>query len=181
GGNAVVSSVGAIDLGASTIGGDLSVTSETGITDSGPIAVGDEASFKTLNDAGGDIILDAANTYGGPVTVRARNNADSASAAGQIDVRDTDGTMQIAGAESTKSLTFRADDVDVLGTVSGGDITLAPLTNGTTVALNDASGSFSITAADLANLDSSGTVTVGSASAGAVNIGSLGAIDLSGE
>ncbi len=181
GGNADVSSVGAIDLGASTIGGDLSVTSETGITDSGPIAVGDEASFKTLNDAGGDIILDAANTYGGPVTVRARNNADSASAAGQIDVRDTDGTMQIAGAESTKSLTFRADDVDVLGTVSGGDITLAPLTNGTTVALNDASGSFSVSASDLANLDSSGTVTVGSASAGAVNIGSLGAIDLSGE
>jgi filamentous hemagglutinin family protein len=72
-GNNVALTAGAIDLGASTISGTLSVISSSGsITDSGPVTV--VGTTTLVANAGGDVILDnAGNDFGGTVSVDGRN------------------------------------------------------------------------------------------------------------
>ncbi|MBX3387372.1 MAG: filamentous hemagglutinin N-terminal domain-containing protein [Phycisphaeraceae bacterium] len=180
-GSVQMSSDDAIDLGASSIGGDLELVSGEAITDSGAVTVGGNAEFKTLNDDGGDIILDEDHAFAGTVRARVRNAADTDAADGEIDVRDADGFMDFAGGETEGTVTLRADDLDITGTLTAGDVNLRPLTAGTTIAVNDAAGSMDISTADLANIDSAGTVEIGSANAGEINVGSMGTTDLSGE
>jgi hypothetical protein len=63
GGNALISNARATNLGASTIGGELSVTSNGNLADAGAIAVGSTASF-TTTALNADILLDQLSVAG---------------------------------------------------------------------------------------------------------------------
>lgn len=94
----------------------------------------------------------------------------------------TSAAIDTTGGAGSSRVTLNATDVTLGATVSSGTggIILAPSTIGSTIAINDATGAFSVTAADLLNLNSTGTVTIGRFDGtGAINLGSLGAIDLS--
>jgi filamentous hemagglutinin family protein len=80
-------------------------------------------------------------------------------------------------------VTLTANTIAIANTVTGnGGINLVPDAAATTVAINDATGTFSLSAAELAFLESTSVVSIGSAtSSGAFNIGSAGSIDLSSE
>ncbi|MDL5053080.1 filamentous hemagglutinin N-terminal domain-containing protein [Oscillatoria laete-virens NRMC-F 0139] len=71
------------------------------------------------------------------------------------------------------------DAIEILSNITAsGGITLAPRSDAVTIGLNDALGSFNLTAAELQRLTSS-TVTIGRLTGtGAINIGSLGTINL---
>lgn len=97
---------------------------------------------------------------------------------------DHTGTAAIAGAinAGAGAVSVTASDVNITAAVTGnGGIVLAPASAGQSIAVNDAAGSFSVSSTELAQLDSTGTVTVGGASAGAITVGSAGATDLSTE
>lgn len=85
------------------------------------------------------------------------------------------------GISGTGALTLNADTMALNGgAIGGANITLQPNTLTQTIGLNDAAGVLNLTAAELQSLSSSGTVTIGAAGGtGAINIGSLGAVDLS--
>lgn len=180
-GNASIASVADLDLGASTVGGDLSVTSEGAISDSGVLSVAGNASFRTLNNAGAEITLDQAHQFAGTLSAHARDAADSAATAADIDVRDADGMMEFASGESLGEIALRADDLDITGTLSAGNVVIRPLTATQTIAINDASGAMDISTTDLGNISSAGTVEIGAANAGQISVGSLGTTDLSAE
>ena len=67
----------------------------------------------------------------------------------------------------------------VTAVTANGGITLRPATSSSGLAINDGAVGFSVTTAQLLQLASTGTVTLGSTSgSGAINIGSLGAVNL---
>ncbi len=72
----------------------------------------------------------------------------------------------------TSTFTLRADGVGLLATVTAdGGISIAPLSAGTSVGLNGGIGTLGLTTAELGFLSSNGgTVTIGSAGAGAVTV-----------
>jgi filamentous hemagglutinin family protein len=92
---------------------------------------------------------------------------------------NTGGTIS-AGAGA---VTLTANTINIANTVTGnGGINLVPDAAATTVAINDATGTFSLSVAELAFLASTSVVSIGSAaSSSAFNIGSIGSIDLSAE
>lgn len=180
-GDVVMTSSQGIDLASSMIGRDLTLTSDGSITDSGPISVGGVTDLETRNDAGAAIILDAANSFADFVSARSRNAADTATSAGAIEIRDTDGFLAVGNSETTGTATLRSNDLDILGTLKAGDVNLLPVSPGTTIAVNDSAGTMSIDTTDLQNIDCAGTVTIGLAASGAIHVGSLSAIDLSTE
>lgn len=77
-----------------------------------------------------------------------------------------------------KRLTVIADRLDIYKKLTApAGLTLQPRTPTMTIGLNDADGDFNLTLAELNNLASSGTVTIGAADGtGGITIGSLGSI-----
>lgn len=182
GGSIVVFENGPMNLASVRTTGSASLSAAGAITDSGVLVIGGAASFRTLNDAGANITLDEIGSTFGQLTVQSRNQADDADAAGVIDIRESS-TMDVALVSTTGSVTLRAPDINIgVGGISAGSsfVTLRPLDPAAAIAINDASGAFSLTAAELARINTTGVVNLGAnGGAGAVAIGSLGAIDLS--
>ncbi|MBK8065450.1 MAG: hypothetical protein IPK29_16450, partial [Betaproteobacteria bacterium] len=75
---------GGFDLAASTVSGNLRVTSTGAITDSGNLSVAGLAAFETRLNAGAAITLNSAGNNYGSVSALARNGANTANAAGAI-------------------------------------------------------------------------------------------------
>lgn len=74
-------------------------------TQTGTLTISGVASFKSLNDSGGAITLDAnANTFGS-ISAQVRNAADTADAVAAINLRST-GAMTLAGIRTGGSLTL---------------------------------------------------------------------------
>ncbi|MEQ8753749.1 MAG: CHAT domain-containing protein [Coleofasciculus sp. G1-WW12-02] len=167
GANVTLNDSNTIDLGASTITGTLGVTAGGEITDSGALSV---AGGTTLNANGNNITLDNANDFS---TVAVTSGVN-------VTLNDTNG-IDLGASTMTGNLDVTATDVNVTGTVeTGGNITLKPTNDTSTIALNDTNGTFNLNATDLANLSSTGTVTIGRTSGtGAISIGSQGAVNLS--
>jgi len=129
----------------------------------------------TTNNGGLDVtaagtltIAGAIASGGGNVSLNAGANAFTDNAAATINA-------------GSGTVTVTADAIAGIGAAvtANGGITLQPQTAGTSIGLNDPNGSFSLTSGELLNLFSTGTVTLGAASAGAISIGGSGALDLS--
>ncbi len=97
-----------MDLGPSTVGGALSVSTTGAITDSGVLSVGTTTSLTA--GAANDITLNNANNFGGAVTVVSGNN---------VTLNDT-GALSIASAAVATNFTLTA----------GGAVDLGPSTVG---------------------------------------------------
>ncbi len=97
-----------MDLGPSTVGGALSVSTTGAITDSGALSVGTTTSLTA--GAANDITLNNANNFGGAVTVVSGNN---------VTLNDT-GALSIASAAVATNFTLTA----------GGAVDLGPSTVG---------------------------------------------------
>ncbi|CAM8634711.1 Filamentous haemagglutinin, N-terminal [Candidatus Methylacidiphilaceae bacterium] len=92
------------------------------------------------------------------------------------------GALSITAA-GAGNVILQADTIALGGAVTAvtanGGITLRPATSSSGLAINDGAVGFSVTTAQLLQLASTGTVTLGSTSgSGAINIGSLGAVNL---
>ncbi len=173
---------GGVTLGQ-TAAGTLSVQTTGGdITQAGVLAVAGTSSFTARNGTGGEVVLtDDANSFGGPVTLVSRTGDDSAVGDGDLNVVAT-GTLPVAGATTSGDVTLRADDLAITGVVRGdAGITLANRTAGTDIFVGGAGAGISLSAAELAFLDSDGSVLIGQADAGTISVGDGGAVNLSGE
>jgi autotransporter-associated beta strand protein len=102
-----------------------------------------------------------------------KNNATS-TGAGSVNVVAEATTISAAVAGASVSITAHSIAVDATITANGG-ITLQPDDDADTIGLESASGSFNLSEAELKNLSSTGTVTIGRATgAGAVTIADTG-------
>ncbi|WP_322745273.1 CHAT domain-containing protein [Coleofasciculus sp. LEGE 07081] len=171
GGTANLNDSDGIILGASNLSGNLQVTAlgTPGITSNGAIRV---TGTTNLNANGHDIALDnAANNFTGAVSLTG----------GTAIINDTDG-ITLGASTLSGQLNVTATDINITSQINaGGNITLQPQTSDSSIALNDATGAFNLTVSELEKLSTSGTVTIGSGiGTGSINLGSLGAINLSG-
>ncbi len=115
-----------------------------------------------------DLVVSELVTATGNVTLDAGTGDFSNSGAGTV----------FAGGD----LLVNADTVALGAVMTADNITIQPETAGQTIGLNDASGALNLTEAELQLLASTGDVTIGVANgSGAITIGGLGGIDLSGE
>ena len=149
GANAVqITDANTLTLGAGTVSGTLTVSAVSGVTVSGDVVTA------------------------GTVSVNADSDADGT---GTFAVADGVG---LNSGNANAAVTITAGDVNLnaTGTVKSGtqDLTLKPADVAGTIGLSGGSGSFNVSAAELANLGSSGTVVVGQATGtGAINIGAM--------
>lgn len=174
---------GDLTLGAATIGGMLSATSNGGdITQTDALAITGTSSFIARNGTGGEVFLtDTGNSFGGAMLLSSRLGNDAAFGDGDLNVVAM-GTLAVSQATTTGDLALTADDFDFSGAIRGdASISLANLTAGTDIFLGGTGTGISLTAAELAFLDSDGSVGIGQADAGSISIGADGAIDLSSE
>ncbi|MEQ9370829.1 MAG: CHAT domain-containing protein [Coleofasciculus chthonoplastes F3-SA18-01] len=154
-----------IILGASTITGTLGVTAKGAITDSGNLSV---TGGTTLNANGNDITLDNANNFS---TVAANGK--------NVTLNDNNGII-LGASTITGTLGVTATDVNINGTVSAANATFKPTSATSTIGIGDsAAGTFNLNTTDLSNLQSNGTVTIGSSTVTG-NV-SINTIDLSSE
>ncbi len=183
--------------GTSTIGRNLSLTTSAGnitvpaLTINGTITLatlgsGDDISAGpitgatqfnvTTTGAGGDASISSASSIvasvsiGGTLTFNAPTFAVIASSS----------ALTLGASSAGTTLQVTAPDLAITGLVfAGGDILIQPDNDADTISLNNSGGDFSLTAADLANINSNGVVTIGRATGtGNINVGSLGNIDL---
>ena len=160
--DATVTDSTALDLAASTVGGNLAATSNGGdITDSGDIAVTGDSTF-TASQAGSSIVLDSAgNNFGGSVTFL----PDDGSLA-NVTVVDNSALELQNGLDLSGNLDVTANGVSQ----AAGGVAVAGTTD------IDA-GANAITLAD-ANNDFSGTVTLSNSGANDVSIANQGGLEL---
>ena len=121
---------GGFDLAASTVSGNLRVTSTGAITDSGNLSVAGLAAFETRLNAGAAITLNSAGNNYGSVSALARNGANTANAAGAITLLEAS-AMNIAGLQTTSTAALTAN-----GAITQGGV----MTVGTTATLNAGAG-----------------------------------------
>jgi adhesin/invasin len=121
--------------------------------------------------AGTLTLAGAIATGGGNISLNPGTNAFADDAGGTINA-------------GSGSVTVTADTIAALAAAitGNGGITLQPKTAGVTIGLNDPTGSFNLTKAEMLELSSTGTVTLGAATSGAVSVaGTGGALDLSSD
>jgi len=156
---------GNIALNTNGSAGDASITNATDVK-------------LVTSDIGGNLAVTA--------TTGTLTNSGTASVGKEISLT-ADTIINNGSLQSTNSnITLAADDLNLAaGSINAGSgsITLQPKTISRPIALNDtASGSLSLSLATLTALEKTGSVIIGkSGGTGAINIGSLGAIDLSGK
>ncbi len=191
GGDASVASIGPMTFGASAIGGSLTAVATGPITDAAALTVDGAASFKTLNNAGAAITLDNAMNVFGALTASSRDGADAAAAAGNITIieRSVSGNtrMTVTSIATTGNIALSAPDIEIDTASPGealsagaGSITLRPVNAGATIGL-DAAADFSVSLAELQELSTTGTVTIGATDSGAISIGDAVNLDLSAQ
>jgi len=177
-GGAITSPGGATDI---TIGGTLGtvrLTSATSVgttTDPLTLSVARLGTSTTtgqinLQDSRSLAVVGAVSSGNNNINISAQGNDFSNTVAGTVNA----GTAQVK---------VTSDTIALGGVITGnGGITLQPFTTTTTLALNDATGTFSLTAAELQILASTGTVTIGRTDgSGTMSLGSVGAINLFAE
>lgn len=186
----------------SQTGGNLTLTSGFGdLTVPNMVVGGSNASFSTTQD---DADISVATITGANnfnlSTVSPGNTGHAAleSAGNMVLTSDVQGELtltsggnmsvtsttplRVAAATASGFANFIAPDAIITGPISAGagGIVLQPDDNTDTVGINSATGDFQLTEAELQNLSTTGTVTIGrSAGTGAIDIGGLGAIDVS--
>ena len=163
--DATINEFGETDLGASTLTGDLVVTSSGGITDSGILAVTGVADL-TAQD--GDILLNSAASAFGSLDLLG-NNIDVTEAGNtQIDAVDTHGNFALTSTgDVTQTGAITADGDASVTTLATKDITLTDANN---------FGTFQFSGQDVSFNENSNTDLEASTAAGVLTITSLGNI-----
>jgi trimeric autotransporter adhesin len=183
GNNVVLRDINALDLGASTISGTLSVTTAGALTDSGNLSVTGTTTLAA--GAGNDVILDSAGnnfstvaiTSGRNVTLVDSNALDlgTSTVAGTLNVTTggaltqsgavtVPGTTTVAaGAANNITLNNGANDFSTVGITSGNNISLADA-NALDLGTSTISGNLNVATAgvitDSGNLNVTGTTTL---------------------
>jgi hypothetical protein len=166
--NVQLTDINAIDLGASTVSGTLTVNAGGDITDSGNLIVANDAAFTTAG--GSSIILDqSGNTFNGTVTF-------SASSGVLHDVTVVDTTaFDITGVTLNGTLSVTSGgDVTQSGAVKGPDAADAPnlaVTSAGNVTLNNTANQVGTLA-----IDADGTVQFREANNMKLTVGTVGTV-----
>lgn len=136
--NAEISVFGALDLGASDVGGDLVATSSdlggsdlAAITDSGDLLVAGQASFETRSATAGDITLDQAGNSFASVGARTYDSSGLVAVDGDIRIDQT-GAMTLLGIDTLGSVELNAESFNGQGAILAHGLTLNA-TNGPAV------------------------------------------------
>jgi len=168
GNDVAITDTGALDLHASTVSGNLSVTANGAITDSGVVAVTGSATLAA--GAGNNITLDAGDHFAGGIGIASGNNvAITDTGALNLAASTVSGTLNVtAGGAITDSGALTVTGATTLAAGTGNDITLdnadhftggVGITSGKNVTLND-TGALDLRASTVSgNLD----VTTGGA------------------
>ncbi len=125
-GNATLNNAGGVDLAASTVNGELSVTSNGTITDSGTLDVTGAVSFVTRDNSPANIMLDESASKFGAITARTLNTAGDTVVAGAIAIAEN-AAMDLADIDTTSTASFTANGAitDSGAVIVGGQTTLA--------------------------------------------------------
>ncbi|TCO79223.1 hypothetical protein EV699_1201, partial [Plasticicumulans lactativorans] len=190
----------ALALGSSTVSGDLAVTAGGAISDDGPLTV----SGATVLAAGAtnDITLDAANSFGGPLTVLSGRHVvlnsvgalelGSSTVSGDLDV-SANGAISVSGVVSTGNATLiaTAGGIGGTGTVQGTNVALRAAgaigtgggrlqtTAGTLAAQADGGGVF-VSETDAVTLADLGGIANRAGAGGVYDVQAGGALTVSG-
>lgn len=151
---------------------DISVGTITGATNFNLTTVSPGNTGNATLESAGNMILSSG--VRGTLTLTSGGNMTVAAGASS--------PLRIASATSSGFATFTGPDVIITGPISAGaaGIILQPDNDADTVGINSGTGDFQLSEAELQNLSTTGTVTIGrSTGTGATMIGDLGAIDLS--
>ncbi|MFK7767220.1 MAG: hypothetical protein AB8B55_08355 [Mariniblastus sp.] len=197
-GDATVINTSAVDLSASTVGGDLDVTATTGdITDSGAINVTGMGQFTAIAGAINLDQLDITDSIGlastGDATIVDASDLDlkASNVGGNLDATATAGditdsaTVTVAGTAQFNAADGLIDlgDLDVTGSIGLTSLTSATVVNTTAVDLSTSNvGTDLEVTATTGDITDSGTVTVGgmgqfSAPAGIIDLDQLAITD----
>ena len=182
GGNATVVNASTLDLGASSVDGDLSATATTGdITDSGNIDVTGNAAFT----AAGDITLDNQLTVGGTTTFAAGDDITlvSATAVDLLSVTAGGDLTVTAGGNITDSGPVTVGgNADFTTTQAGDDVALDQLAVTGTVGVHTTGAGADATLVNTIALNLAASEVGGDLSATATtgNLTDAGAIDVDG-
>jgi len=156
GADATIANSTAVNLAASSVGGGLNVTANSGgISSSGNVTAGSDITL-----TGDAIALNNSVTSGGSLNATANNGEISNS-----------GVINAA-----TDITLTGDAIALNNSLSSpGNIILQPLNNNTTIALGGETGTFNLSAAEIANLsDGFSSITIGrSDGTGTANLGSI--------
>ncbi len=158
-GNLFLNNNAALDLGTSNITGNLNVTANGSISDSGPVAVGGNSNF-TTSEVNADIELDQLNASGSI-------SLNTSGPEGNATITATDVNLETSNVGGNLSATATTGDISTSGTInSGGDITLGANQNITTGDIINSLGNITITSIS-GNIDSSaGTLNTSSVNDG---------------
>lgn len=201
GGNvAITNSTGITVDGTSAIGGNLALTATTGNIDVQTTSVaGTNVSLTTVanNATINTATLSGVKTFtlstagaGGDAHVASSGLMTiTSNVAGTLTFNGGAGvtiasipTLRLGGSIANGFLTITAPDVDISGVVMAGSagIILQPDADGKTIGINSSGSDFTLSLAEMLNLITSGTVTIGRTSGtGLTSIAGLGATNLS--
>ncbi len=119
--------------------GDVTLTAEGNITQTGSINVDGSVAFKTLDDNGGDIILDGDNEMG-RILALVRDGLDDNDAEGDITIHENH-EIEIGQLSTMGAITLKSNDIRIEGPVSGfGRLWFEPMNPDITFAIGEASG-----------------------------------------
>lgn len=152
--DATITTLGNVDLGSVSVQNDLSVVSSANITNSGIIAVANNASFAA--GGGSSIAIDQANTFGGTVTfasttigvdlqnVSIRDTDTTAidlqtlTLAGNLDVNSNGGITDSGNLSVLGTTNLQSDNTSVINLNSANDfVGNVSITGGSDVSLSD--------------------------------------------
>jgi hypothetical protein len=154
-------------LGASTVGGTLTVTDSVGnLTQTGVLTVAGTSSF-TTSTSGATITLTSANLLTGAASLNTNGAAANASL-----TNAKAGGLILGASNVGGSLTVQTDSISVTGAInaSGQTVTLAPRTAATTMGVGTGAGTLSLSQASLDNITASTLVFGSAGSTGAMTV-----------
>lgn len=157
-----------------TAGGNLAINHSGNVAIGAPMDTGGG----TFNSSGAAYVNTAPiTTTGGAVTI---NHTGNARVQAPIDASGGAGTSSVSiTAASLDPTPSGSEGIDAPVIAGSGGITLQPNSDSATVGINSSGSDFTVSAAELAMLSTTGTVTIGrSTGTGAISIGGLGDINL---
>lgn len=153
--NVTLNATGAVEFGASTISGDLNVTANASISDSGALTVGGATTLAA--GAPNSITLDAANDFGGAVSV---------TSGGNVTLNDT-GSLALGSSTVSGNLSATAAGaitqtgaVTVTGTTA---LTAGSANSITLAAANDFTGAVTVSSVNDLTLNDTSALAIGGA------------------
>ncbi len=151
--------------------GELVINAVGSVTELGTMDIAGAATITANSDTNSDIILNGSNSFGA-IDITADNS-------GNISVTEA-GIMEITSITASGAVSLIADDMVIDGDISGSQLTIAPLSNATSIAVgDDASGVMKLTNVELGRfIDGFERITIGRTDAtGDISVSEVGFTD----